>query len=127
VRPGDVLQALSDRRAAALVARDTAALGGVHARGSASGASDAALVGRLVDSRVRWVGLRLVVGEATYISGNATGAVLRARVDWTAYAVVMGDGARSGRTADTGRRLDFSLVRAAHGWRLTAVRTAPAT
>ena len=126
-RPADVLQALSDRRARALTARDASKLSAVHARGSASAASDAALVARLLDSRVRWEGLRLEVAEAAYVSGDTATAVLRARVDWTAYVVVSGDGARSERPADRGRRLDFTLARGAQGWRLTAIRTAPAT
>ncbi|MFM6850485.1 MAG: protein kinase domain-containing protein [Terrabacter sp.] len=126
-RPEDLLQALSDRRAQALIGRDATALGSVHAPGSASAASDASLVTRLRDARVRWEGLRLEVAEAVHVSGDAREAVLRARVDWAAYVVVSADGARSERPADTGRLLDFLLTRTAQGWRLTAVATAPAT
>lgn len=126
-RPEDLLQALSDRRATALVNRDVSALGAVHAPGSASAASDAALVARLSRAGVRWEGLRLEVAQALHVSGDDRHAVLRARVDWTAYVVVSSDGARSQRSADTGRLLDFALTRGAQGWRLTAVTTAPAT
>jgi serine/threonine-protein kinase len=125
--PEELLQALSDRRARALAARDEPALLTVHARGSASAASDAALLSRLRDAQVRWEGLRLEVAEALHVSGDASRAVLRARVDWTAYVVVSGDGARADRPADTGRRLDFTLARGPQGWRLTSITTAPAT
>ncbi len=126
-RPEDLLQALSDRRAVALVNRDVGALAAVHASGSASAASDAALVTRLSQTGVRWEGLRLEVAEAVHVSGDAGTAVLRARVDWTAYVVVSAGGSRSQRPADTGRVLDFALTRGAQGWRLKAVTSAPAT
>ncbi|MFD1054076.1 serine/threonine-protein kinase [Terrabacter terrigena] len=126
-RPEDLLQALSDRRARALVGLDESALGSVHASGSPSAASDAALVARLRESRVRWEGLRLEVAEAIHVSGDTGRAVLRARVDWTAYVVVSRDGRRSDRPADTGRRLDFALTRGSQGWRLTSITTAPAS
>ena len=67
------------------------------------------------------------VAEAVHVSGDGARAVLRARVDWTAYVVVSEDGSRAGRPADTGRRLDFTLARGAQGWRLTGITTAPAT
>ncbi|NUR86637.1 MAG: hypothetical protein HOY71_21330, partial [Nonomuraea sp.] len=126
-RPEDLLQALSDRRARVLMDGDPTALTAVHAPGSASAASDATLVGRMRGAGVRWEGLRLEVAEAVHVSGDAAHAVLRARVDWTAYVVVSADGARSQRPADTGLLLDFALTRAAQGWRLTAVTTARAT
>ncbi|MGO4598848.1 protein kinase domain-containing protein [Terrabacter sp. 2RAF25] len=126
-RPEDLLQALSDRRGGALLSLDERALAAVHAPHSASATSDAGLLTRLRDSRVRWEGLRLEVAEASYVSGDEAHAVLRARVDWTAYVVVSGDGARSQRPADTGRLLDFSLARGPQGWRLTDITTAPAT
>jgi serine/threonine-protein kinase len=126
-RPEDLLQALSDRRAVALVNRDVGALAAVHASGSASAASDAALVTRLRQAGVRWEGLRLEVAEAVHVSGDARAAVLRARVDWTAYVVVSAGGSRSQRPADTGRVLDFVLARGNQGWRLKALTTAPAT
>jgi hypothetical protein len=126
-RPEDLLQALSDRRARALVALDAAALGAVHAPGSPSAVSDAGLLARLRDARARWEGLRLEVAEAVHVSGDTSAAVLRARVDWTAYVVVSDGGARTHRPADAGRRLDFALVRGPQGWRLTSITNAPAT
>lgn len=125
--PEDLLQALSDRRARALLSLDEPALAAVHAPHSASATSDVALLTRLRESRVRWEGLRLEVAEATYVSGDGAHAVLRARVDWTAYVVVSGDGARAHRPADTGRLLDFGLARGPQGWRLTGITSAPAT
>ena len=126
-RPEDVLQVLSDRRASALTARDAAALGAVHAPGSASLASDHELVGALVKADTRWQGLRLEVAEARFVSGSPSAAVLRARVDWTAYVVVRSGHARTDEPADTGRELDFTLARGSQGWRISAISAAPAT
>ena len=126
-RPEDLLQALSDRRSAALVARDASALSGVHAPASPSLASDRALVSGLVDAHTRWEGLRLDVAAALFVTGSPTEAVVRARVDWTAYVVATAGGARLGRPADVGRQLDFRLVRGAQGWRISAISAAPAT
>ena len=126
-RPEDVMQALSDRRSAALVGRDATALARVHAPGSPSLSSDRALVSGLVDARARWEGLRLEVAEAAFVTGSPTEAVVRARVDWTAYVVVSGGGARLVRPADAGRQLDFRLVRGSEGWRISAISASPAT
>ncbi|WP_344256509.1 serine/threonine-protein kinase [Terrabacter carboxydivorans] len=126
-RAQDLLQALSDRRAEALVARDTTRLTLVHAPGSPSLANDQALVTELVDASTRWEGLRLEVAQAVFVSGTASEAVVRARVDWTAYAVVTASGQRTERPADAGALLDFRLVRGAQGWRISAISAAPAT
>ncbi|GAA3703501.1 hypothetical protein GCM10022399_20150 [Terrabacter ginsenosidimutans] len=127
LRAEDLLQALSDRRAAALASRDVAALSGVHAPGSPSLSSDRALVSGLVDSRTRWEGLRLEVAEAVFVSGSPSEAVVRARVDWTAYVLVTAAGTRVERPADVGRQLDFRLVRGDQGWRIGAISAGPAT
>jgi serine/threonine-protein kinase len=126
-RPEDLLQALSDRRAVALVARDEKALGAVHAGDSPSLATDRAIIAALAAARTRWQGLRLEVAEAAFVTGSPTEAVVRARVDWTAYVVVTAGGERLERPADTGRPLDFRLVRGAQGWRIRAISAAPAT
>jgi hypothetical protein len=126
-RAEDLLQALSDRRAAALASRDVTALSGVHAPGSPSLSSDRALVSGLVDSRTRWEGLRLEVAEAVFVSGSPSEAVVRARVDWTAYVLVTAAGTRAERPADVGRQLDFRLVRGDQGWRIGAISAGPAT
>jgi serine/threonine-protein kinase len=126
-RAEDLLQALSDRRAAALVSRDVTALSGVHAPGSPSLSSDRALVSGLVDSRTRWEGLRLEVAEAVFVSGSPSEAVVRARVDWTAYVLVTAAGTRVERPADVGRQLDFRLVRGDQGWRIGAISAGPTT
>ncbi|WP_020145422.1 serine/threonine-protein kinase [Terracoccus sp. 273MFTsu3.1] len=126
-RPEELLQALSDRRSAALVGRDPTALGRVHATGSPSLSSDQTLVSGLVDARTRWEGLRLEVAEAAFVTGSPTEAVVRARVDWTAYVVVTGGGARLARPADVGRQLDFRLTRGSEGWRISAISASPTT
>ncbi|XGX81122.1 Serine/threonine-protein kinase PknD [Terrabacter sp. BE26] len=126
-RPEDVLQLLSDRRASALTTRDARALAAVHAPDSASLASDHELVGALVKADTRWEGLRLEVAEARFVSGSPTAAVLRARVDWTAYVVVRGGHTRTDEPADRGRELDFTLARGRQGWRISAISAAPAS
>lgn len=126
-RPEEALQALSDRRSAALTAGDVRALGAVHAPGSPSLASDRDLLDALARTRTRWEGLRLEVAEARFVSGSPTAAVLRARVDWTAYVVVVDGHAPAQRPADRGRVLDFALARGSDGWRLSAISAAPAT
>lgn len=126
-RAEDLLQALSDRRAQALVDRDPTTLSGVHAPASPSLASDRSLVGSLRDAHTRWEGLRLEVADAVFVSGTTAEAVVRARVDWTAYVVVDDAGQRSHRPADAGRELDFRLVRGPQGWRISAISAAPAT
>ncbi|KRF39721.1 hypothetical protein ASH01_20570 [Terrabacter sp. Soil811] len=126
-RPEDLMQALSDRRSAALVGRDATALARVHAPGSPSLSSDRALVSGLVGARARWEGLRLEVADAAFVTGSPTEAVVRARVDWTAYVVVTGGGARLVRPADAGRQLDFRLMRGSEGWRISAISASPAT
>ncbi|MER7070818.1 protein kinase [Terrabacter sp. NPDC000476] len=125
--PEDLLQVLSDRRATALASRDPAGLAAVDATGSPSEAADRALVSELVRSGLRWQRLRLQVAEATYVGGSSTRAVLRARVDWTAYVVLGSDGSVTTRPADAGERLDFTVVRGAQGWRLRSVSAPPAT
>ncbi|WP_256792125.1 serine/threonine-protein kinase [Terrabacter sp. Ter38] len=126
-RPEELLQTLSDRRSAALVGRDATALARIHAPGSPSLSSDRALVSGLVGARTRWEGLRLEVAEAAFVTGTPTEAVVRARVDWTAYVVVTGGGARLARPADVGRQLDFRLTRGSEGWRISAISASPAT
>ncbi|MEW1953245.1 serine/threonine-protein kinase [Terrabacter sp. NPDC080008] len=126
-RPEDLLQTLSDRRASALTARDARALEAVHAPGSASLASDRELVEALVKADTGWERLGLEVAEARFVSGSPTAAVLRARVDWTAYVVVTGGQTRRAEPADTGRELDFTLARGDQGWRLASISAAPAT
>ena len=123
--PHQVIQALSDRRAAALVAREPVRLSGVDEPSSSAWAADAALIARLRTEGVRWEGLALEVAQAGPVSVTGTRAVVRAREDWTAYAVV-GPGRRVERPAATGELLDFTLQRGAQGWRIAAI-SAPAT
>jgi serine/threonine-protein kinase len=127
VRPLDVLQVLSDRRGEALVQRDASALGAVHVDGSPSAHADQLLVASLRASGTRWVGLRAEVSEARFVSGDRGTVVIRARVDWTAYAVVDVHGVRGARAAERGALLDFHLEWAPAGWRIASISAAPAT
>ena len=123
--PLQVVQALSDRRAEALVARDPSRLARVDEPSSPAWAADAAVIERLRTEGVRWEGLALEVAQAAPVSATSTQSVVRARVDWTAYAVV-GPGLRVEQPAATGEVLDFTLQRGAQGWRIAAI-SAPAT
>jgi eukaryotic-like serine/threonine-protein kinase len=123
--PREVIQALSDRRAAALVARDPVLLSHVDVPDSPAWAVDAALIARLRTEGVRWEGLALELAEAGLVSATRTRTVVRARVDWTAYAV-LGPGRRMEQPAATGELLDFTLQRGPRGWRIAAI-SAPAT
>jgi hypothetical protein len=118
--PQDLIQALSDRRAEALIARDPARLARVDRPSSPAWSADAAVIERLRAEGTHWEGLSLEVAQAAPVSGTSTQAVLRARVDWTAYVVVR-PGQRLDQPAATGEVLDFTLVRGAQGWRLTAI------
>lgn len=123
--PQDLVQALSDRRAEALVTRDPSRLGRVDAPSSPAHTADAAVISRLRADGARWEGLSLEVAQATLVSSEGTRAVVRARVDWTAYTVVS-QGQRVERPAATGEVLDLTLVRGSAGWRIAAV-SAPAS
>jgi hypothetical protein len=123
--PEDLLQGLSDRRADALVARAVAGLALVDAEASPALSADAALVAGLTTSGQRWEGLRLEVAQAAVVTASSTRAVLRARVDWTAYRLVTGAGPLA-RPAATGEVLDFTLTRGARGWRIASI-SPPAT
>jgi eukaryotic-like serine/threonine-protein kinase len=123
--PQDLIQALSDRRAQALSELDGAGLTSVDHPSSPAHAADLAVIDQLRTHRVRWEGLALEVAQASLVSAEGTRAVVRARVDWTAYVAVSGDG-RKPQPAEVGQVLDFTLVRGEEGWRLAAV-SAPAT
>jgi serine/threonine-protein kinase len=131
----DLLQALGDARSRALVERDVAALAAVHRSGGPSWSTDRHLLEALRSAGVRWEGLRLQVARATFVAGSSSGggpdgptaAVVRARVDWTAYTVVTQTGARVAQAAQEGDLLDFRLVRGADGWRIDRISRAPAS
>ncbi|MEO7448584.1 MAG: serine/threonine-protein kinase [Humibacillus sp.] len=123
--PEALLQALSDRRAVALTTRDVGGLALVDATASAALTSDAALVADLESAGHRWEGLRLEVAQVAVVTASSTQAVLRARVDWTAYVLVTGSG-RLQQPAATGEVLDFTLTRGARGWRVVSI-SPPAT
>ncbi|TQM62955.1 serine/threonine protein kinase [Humibacillus xanthopallidus] len=123
--PQDLIQALSDRRAEALVRRDPGRLAGVDERSSPAHAADVAVIARLRAAEARWEGLSLEVAHAAVVSAEGAGSVVRARVDWTAYTLVSA-GERVERPAATGEVLDFTLVRGSEGWRIAAV-SAPAS
>ena len=104
---------------------DPARLSRVDEPSSPAWAADATVIGRLRTEGRRWEGLSLEVARAAPVTVASARTVIRARVDWTAYAVV-GAGKRVTEPAETGDVLDFTLVRTDLGWRIAAI-SAPAS
>jgi hypothetical protein len=112
---------LAERRADLLVRGDLDALRGVHCDRSPSWAADAAVLADLEGRGLHYAGLGVASVTAQPVSVNAGRAVVRGRVDLTAYVVVDSSGGRTARPAVTGQELDFSLVRTPEGWRIESV------
>lgn len=129
--PQAVVQDLSNRRAAALVAADAQRLTAVDVSASEAWTADAAVIGRLQSDGLRYADLSFTVRTAELVRGGASPdtepgtVVVRVEVDTGAYAVTEDGGGRgSTRTvpAVLGKPLDLHLTWTARGWRTTAVR-----
>ncbi|WP_347350076.1 serine/threonine-protein kinase [Intrasporangium sp.] len=116
-----LLQGLTDRRVAALVARETGSLADVHRPRSPSWQADAAVIADLRSGRQHYAGLRMTVVEAGFLPRPAPQRVVRARVAVAPYRVVDGQGRSVPKGADPGRPLDFDLVRTGAGWRIESI------
>lgn len=120
-----ILQHLTDQRVAALTARRTDALATVHRAESPSWQSDATVIRDLTKDDQRYSGLRMTVVQAEFVSRAGSVAVVRARVDVSAYDVVDERGATTSRPAEAGVPLDFHLVRpagdTAGNWRIESI------
>lgn len=127
LRPTELLQLLSDARASVLVARDVTQLTTVHRAGTASHESDVHLIETLLEGGNRYADLRLTVAEAAWAGGAGNSATIRARVDWSAYVVIDGSGARHHQPPAQGDVLDFELVRGSSGWRIEGISAARST
>lgn len=125
-RAQSLMTTLAERRTALLVRRDSMALGDVHVRDSPSWRADAGLLDVLTRGGQRYDRLRVAAVEAEALSASADRAVLRSRVDLTAYEVVDELGGRTARPGVRGQMLDFALVRTAAGWRVESI-TVPAS
>ena len=123
-RPRELMQWLSDQRAAVLVARDLQRLDAVHRPGSGSHQSDVQLIETLLSGGNRYADLRLTVAESAAAGADAERATIRARVDWSAYVVVDRSGGRRTHPAAEGELLDFTLIRGADGWRIEGISVA---
>jgi hypothetical protein len=119
--PEALLRVLAERRADLLVRGDRDALRGVHRDRSPSWAADAAVLADLEGRGLHYAGLGVAAVTAQPVSAHAGKAVVRGRVDLTAYVVVDSSGGRTQRPAVTGQELDFSLVRTPEGWRIESV------
>lgn len=126
-RPADLLRALAERRLSLLVRRDPGALGSVHRAGSSSWRADAAVLAELERGGHRYDGLAVGALQAEPVTVDGDHAVLRGRIDLTAYTVVEASGRRTLRPATDGEVLDFSLSRTAQGWRLEEVNEPAST
>jgi hypothetical protein len=125
-RPAELMRVLAERRALLLLGRDVASLEQVHVRSSPSWQADAGLLDTLRKGGQRYEGLRVAGVQARHVSASTSKAVIRARVDLSAYTVVDEYGGRTPRAAVTGELLDFALMRTGSGWRVEAI-TVPAS
>jgi serine/threonine-protein kinase len=119
--PEVLLRVLAERRADLLVRRDHDALRGVHHDRSPSWAADESVLADLEERGLHYEGLGVAAVTALPVSVHAAKAVIRGRVDLTAYVVVDSSGAQTARPAAPGQELDFSLVQTAEGWRIESV------
>ena len=123
-RPAELLGVLAEARAAAWREAAPALLGEADAPRSAAGVGDAAAVVELARAGVRYTGLRYTVAEARVISATADRAVLRARIDSSAYTVTSAAGSTT-RPAVPGIPVLVDLVSTDAGWRVSDLRPAP--
>ncbi|MDN5797776.1 MAG: serine/threonine protein kinase [Intrasporangium sp.] len=122
-----LLQGLTDRRVAALVAREQGSLADVHRPQSPSWRADAAVIADLRSAHQRYSGLRMRVVEADFLDRSATRTVVRASVAVAPYDLVDRQGRAVSKGADEGRPLDFHLIRTDAGWRIESITDPRAT
>ncbi|HET7475810.1 MAG TPA: serine/threonine-protein kinase [Dermatophilaceae bacterium] len=119
--PKALVQLLADRRAAALSRRDPGLLDAVYAGRDGPAATDRRTIARLVELGTTYEQLRLPVIDATWVQGSRTEAVLRARVDTSAYLRVTQGGERVAAPARPAAPVVLTLSWTALGWRIGAV------
>ena len=122
--PLALVSVLADRRAAVWRAGVAARLGEVDAAGSAAMRRDTAALGQVQQAGLRYTGLAFAARDAALVSGTATAATLRVRVDTTAYVVVAPGGGRTARPSSRGPEVLVDLVWTPQGWRVQDVRAA---
>lgn len=122
-RPAALLGALADARAAAWREATPAMLHGADAPGSAASTRDTAAVSEVARAGLRYAGLRYTVADVHTVSASPDAAVVRARIDASAYTVVGRSGSQS-RPATTGEVVLVDLVLTGAGWRVSNVRPA---
>lgn len=119
-RPRDLIAALADARAAAWRSGSPVLLREVDAPESTAWVRDMAAVTELKRSGIRYTDLRHDVAEARMISAAGDRAVLRARIDTSAYLVATRT-SREPRPASSGVPVLISLVRTEEGWRVSDI------
>ncbi|WP_288799810.1 serine/threonine-protein kinase [uncultured Arsenicicoccus sp.] len=116
-----VLQDLFDARAAALMAKDAAALGTADADGSWARTHDDETIGELRRRGQSQRGLRFVVQQAQAVSSAAGSATVRASVRLGDYTWTEAGAPPRTAAGHGGRSADYHLRWTAHGWRLDRV------
>ncbi|HSF97729.1 MAG TPA: hypothetical protein VLA55_03460, partial [Ornithinibacter sp.] len=122
-RASELLTALAEARAAAWREATPAMLHGADAAGSAAASRDAAAIAEVARAGLRYAGLRYSVADAHTVSATRDAAVVRARIDASAYTVVGPSGSQS-RPASVGDVVLVELVRTDEGWRIADLRSA---
>ncbi|MEO6791034.1 MAG: serine/threonine-protein kinase [Ornithinibacter sp.] len=119
-RPSDLIAALADARADAWRSGSPLLLREVDAPESTAWVRDMAAVTELKRSGIRYTDLRHDVAEARMISAAKDRAVVRARIDTSAYLVASRT-SRESRPASFGVPVLISLVRTEEGWRVSDI------
>ena len=123
-QPDELLERLAEYRAAAWRDGTAAHLHGSDAPRSPTAVKGAAAVAEMARAGVRYTGLRYSVREAEVVTATSREALLRARIDTSAYEVAGPSGSTS-RPAVRGEEVLVALVRTELGWRVSDVRRAP--
>ena len=123
-QPAELLERLAEYRAAAWRDGTAAHLHGSDAPRSPTAVKGAAAVAEMARAGVRYTGLRYSVREAEVVTARDREALLRARIDTSAYEVAGPSGSTS-RPAVRGEEVLVALVRTELGWRVSNVRRAP--
>ena len=123
-RLAELLERLAEHRAAAWRDGIPAHLHGSDAPRSPTALREAAAVAEMARAGVRYTGIHYSVRDASVVTASGREALVRARIDTSAYEVAGASGSTS-RPAVRGEEVLVALVRTDLGWRISDVRRAP--
>ena len=123
-RPVELLQRLAEYRAQAWRDGIPAHLHGSDAPRSPTAVREAAAVAEMARAGVRYTGIHYSVRDASVVTASGREALVRARIDTSAYEVAGASGSTP-RPAVRGEEVLVALVRTELGWRISDVRGAP--